>query len=666
MAITSPFKFLDAYTKNDKDIFFGRDEEIEQLYSLVFQSNLTLVYGQSGTGKTSLVQCGLANRFAQSDWFPINLRRNENINQSLLQSLQKFAEVGDRGSTLAERLAAKRASASKGPAVKVKAEAPLENEVVRALRGMSKHYLKPLFLIFDQFEELFILGDKAEQTQFYENIAQIMETEAYCRVIFIMREESIAQLSDFEKVIPFLFEKRLRVEPMSRLKTEEVVSQTCAKFDIAMESERIPLEIVNVLGEGKARVELTYLQVFLDQLYQEAAEKNPDKITFDSQLIRTVGSIEDVLGDFLDRQTRNIQEKLGAVYPDVPQSSVSKILNAFVSLEGTKRPMAKGAVKVSNLSPEQAGFLIDEFEKGRILRFDNDLYELSHDTLAARIASQRGADEVALLQIAKIVKDRYQVSAATKAVLNANELQLINNYRRRLEEEGLISPEEWGFVRKSTAANRRRLIFIGAAVAVLITTLTVFSIVSNKLRMDAQVSEAKALFALKQTEEAQKKERAAKYNEYLNLGKAAMASSDYLGAIDAFKAAFDFNPEGVEALDSLRSAESKADISVLFEQLIQDGDVLYEKGPGFYLDALAKFQKALVLNYNRSLAQSKVNNVQGKLAGAFEDFKRAGDTFFNADGYEEALSMYQQALRIKPDDPYISRRVTECLEKKNG
>jgi tetratricopeptide (TPR) repeat protein len=493
-----------------------------------------------------------------------------------------------------------------------------------------------------------------------------METEAYCRVIFIMREESIAQLSDFEKVITFLFEKRLRVEPMSRLKTEEVVSQTCAKFDIAMESERIPLEIVNVLGEGKARVELTYLQVFLDQLYQEAAEKNPDKITFDSQLIRTVGSIEDVLGDFLDRQTRNIQEKLGAVYPDVPQSSVSKILNAFVSLEGTKRPMAKGAVKVSNLSPEQAGFLIDEFEKGRILRFDNDLYELSHDTLAARIASQRGADEVALLQIAKIVKDRYQVSAATKAVLNANELQLINNYRRRLEEEGLISPEEWGFVRKSTAANRRRLIFIGAAVAVLITTLTVFSIVSNKLRMDAQVSEAKALFALKQTEEAQKKERAAKYNEYLNLGKAAMASSDYLGAIDAFKAAFDFNPEGVEALDSLRSAESKADISVLFEQLIQDGDVLYEKGPGFYLDALAKFQKALVLNYNRSLAQSKVNNVQGKLAGAFEDFKRAGDTFFNADGYEEALSMYQQALRIKPDDPYISRRVTECLEKKNG
>ena len=88
MPLNSPFKFLDAYGKEDKDIFFGRDDEVEQLYELVFQSNLTLVYGQSGTGKTSLVQCGLANRFAQSDWFNVYIRRNEDINQSMLATLQ--------------------------------------------------------------------------------------------------------------------------------------------------------------------------------------------------------------------------------------------------------------------------------------------------------------------------------------------------------------------------------------------------------------------------------------------------------------------------------------------------------------------------------------------------------------------------------------------------
>ena len=28
----SPFKFLDSFTKDDKEIFFGRDKETEELY----------------------------------------------------------------------------------------------------------------------------------------------------------------------------------------------------------------------------------------------------------------------------------------------------------------------------------------------------------------------------------------------------------------------------------------------------------------------------------------------------------------------------------------------------------------------------------------------------------------------------------------------------------
>ena len=93
---TSPFKFLDAYRKEDGEIFFGRDAEIEQLYQLIFQSNITLVYGQSGTGKTSLVQCGLANRLSASDWFNIYIRRNEDINASLTRKLEEYAAVEPR------------------------------------------------------------------------------------------------------------------------------------------------------------------------------------------------------------------------------------------------------------------------------------------------------------------------------------------------------------------------------------------------------------------------------------------------------------------------------------------------------------------------------------------------------------------------------------------
>ncbi len=70
MTPREPFKFLDAYTKEDGDIFFGRDAEAEELHPRVFQSRLLLVYGPSGTGKTSLIQCGLGSQFDEADWFP--------------------------------------------------------------------------------------------------------------------------------------------------------------------------------------------------------------------------------------------------------------------------------------------------------------------------------------------------------------------------------------------------------------------------------------------------------------------------------------------------------------------------------------------------------------------------------------------------------------------
>ena len=83
-----PFKFLDAYTKEDSDIFFGREEEIAYLYEMVFQTDLLLIYGASGTGKTSLIQCGLASKFQSHDWLALYIRRGSNLLESFQKVLQ--------------------------------------------------------------------------------------------------------------------------------------------------------------------------------------------------------------------------------------------------------------------------------------------------------------------------------------------------------------------------------------------------------------------------------------------------------------------------------------------------------------------------------------------------------------------------------------------------
>jgi AAA+ ATPase superfamily predicted ATPase len=130
----SPFKFLDSYTKNDREIFFGRDREIEELYHRVFESKIMLVYGVSGTGKSSLIHCGLANKLQDTDWLPIVIRRGGNIIESMA------AGISAASLTRQQSKFASPADFKKG------------------VRSLYLDHYKPVFFIFDQFEELFIFG----------------------------------------------------------------------------------------------------------------------------------------------------------------------------------------------------------------------------------------------------------------------------------------------------------------------------------------------------------------------------------------------------------------------------------------------------------------------------------------------------------------------------
>ncbi|MCB0629620.1 MAG: ATP-binding protein [Saprospiraceae bacterium] len=657
MPLTSPFKFLDAYNKEDKDIFFGRDDEVEQLYELVFESNLTLVYGQSGTGKTSLVQCGLANRFAVTDWFNVYIRRNENINQSLLRSLKRHEvkENRDKGGFLRERLMKKREGVRRIEVV----ESPEQREFIRSLRSIYKHYLKPVFLIFDQFEELFILGNRAEQQAFYATIAQILDSEPYCRVILIMREEAIAQLYDFEKIVPPLFDKRLRVERMSRTDTQEVIIKSCSKFEIALESGQIPGQIIDVLSAGQGRVELTYLQVFLDRLYQEAAKDNPSNIVFTADQIARLGTIENILGDFLEKQIKDAQPKVRQRYPDVPRSSIRKVLSTFVTLEGTKRPQDIQEIRVGALTPEQVTFIVKELENDRILRFENNLYELSHDALAQQVANARSADEVALLQISKIVKDRYQVFDTTKTLLNANELQLTGAFRENLIEEHALSAGEWDFVRKSVQANRRRRLSRVTAVLSIIAVLTAFALYSKIQTTIIQ--------------EAKSQQEEMSFNLLMTYGNQYMYQDLYEKAQEVYNDALRIKPHTQEAIDSIQSARDKAKKRSEFDQLFEEGDMLTRTGStGDQIKALDLFRRANRLGVNKGEVEGKIKELEGSLSGARARLKNQGEVYFraaNTRGYRLALERYELVaeietlLKINPKDKEVAQRIKECKYK---
>ena len=235
MINTSPFKFLDAFQKEDKDIFFGRDLEVETLYKMTFQTNLILVYGMSGTGKTSIIQTGLANQFDDSDWFSISIRREENINRALNRQLVN----NDWDNSFREGYS-----------------------ITDMVRSLYMDRLRPIYLIFDQFEELFVLGSPQEQEEFVQSIKLLVEkNDLPSKVIFVIREEYLAQLTQFERAIPQLFEKRIRIEPMNRANARQVIVNTAnnATFNVQLQPEDLVTDlIIDSVTEGKGRIQLTY------------------------------------------------------------------------------------------------------------------------------------------------------------------------------------------------------------------------------------------------------------------------------------------------------------------------------------------------------------------------------------------------------------------------
>ncbi|HZW70432.1 MAG TPA: hypothetical protein VFF57_06125, partial [Hanamia sp.] len=50
---------LESYSEAQSNIFYGRDDETDQLTGLVKTNMLTIVFGKSGTGKTSLLNAGI-------------------------------------------------------------------------------------------------------------------------------------------------------------------------------------------------------------------------------------------------------------------------------------------------------------------------------------------------------------------------------------------------------------------------------------------------------------------------------------------------------------------------------------------------------------------------------------------------------------------------------
>jgi WD40 repeat protein len=539
--IKSPFKFLDSYTLEDRDIFFGRYQEITELYRKVFESKILLVYGVSGTGKSSLINCGLASRLDESDWLSVNIRRGNNIIDSLNDAINKQALTSFKTNlTIGEKL-----------------------------RSIYLDHFKPVYLIFDQFEELFIFGDKEERKSFIQVVKSLIESDIQCRMIFIMREEYMAGVTEFERYIPTFFANRVRIEKMSQVNAMEAIKGPCKVAGINLEEGFAESLLEKISPEG-ADVELTYLQVFLDKIFRLASDNYPPLrggqggadypsqegfkvVSFTLDLLQKTGNVSDLLGSFLDEQISLLNN------PDIGLA----VLKSFVSIKGTKRQMTSEEVKEytktlgKTIEDSALIEMLQTFIHLRILRDkdQNERYELRHDGLAEKIYDKFTAIEKDIIEVRQFIDNAFHYWQKRGELLSQSDLEYISPYESRLylprEVSGLIETSKRELVR---VKHRRRNIVVTAAIALLVI-FAGFAIWALKERENALFQQTRAIDSRNKAVESEKMAVEAKDKA---LASEKKSREQELLATNAKELALKSEKLAVEAKNKALASEKKA------------------------------------------------------------------------------------------------------------
>ena len=250
---TSPYRGLDRFEDRDKDLFFGRDQLIKSLLAQLSASNVLLVLGASGSGKSSVVRAGLLPQ----------------LSQLIGARFRYFTFVPDVNPFESLRSAVQGAGFSQAQTRELadaKPETPAK--LIHTLQRSGDQWL----FFVDQFEEIFTVGDEKLRASFIAALLQIArDPNSSAKLVLAMRADFLDRFSPFPEFAKILERNIHLVADMHADELRQAIEQPAARHGVVFEQGLVEEIIKDVQGQAGS---LPLLQYTLDLLWQEEARED--------------------------------------------------------------------------------------------------------------------------------------------------------------------------------------------------------------------------------------------------------------------------------------------------------------------------------------------------------------------------------------------------------
>lgn len=397
-----PYIGLQPYGESDSDYFFGRGADRDLIIANLMASRLTVLYGPSGVGKSSLLQAGV---------LPL-LRHGSDDAFSFIASSR--AIVAYHASWRDDPLAALGHSLRAALPTDTERDGLMSSDPlsVDLLREVTRRYDADLYLLCDGLEEWALYQDGAKAEAFASELGRIVETPGLrVNVLLGVREDALAKLDRLEAYIPDLFRNGLRLDHLTAAGARDAIEKPLLRHNQAHPSHSIALEsslvdrllrelrtgrVVVTDGRGASgapdkTIETPFLQLVMTRLW--SAEKAQESAVLRESTLVSLGGASRIVRTHLD--------EVMAQLTDEQRATAAQVFRYLVTPSGTKiAHTAEDLAEYAGISDmTQLVDMLEELASGRerVLRPvpppvehpGPPRYEIFHDVMAPAILDWR-------------------------------------------------------------------------------------------------------------------------------------------------------------------------------------------------------------------------------------------------------------------------------------